>query len=750
MKKILSLVLALAMVLSLFACAPNADNNESQNPVQNSEPAGDENSAVPVEPGEFTPLTYDYEELFDPAMGEFYEMYSEARLELDDMDLRYAKMALAEGKLLGTGMMLPDTAKGGSYAMSRVAPRTVSGVLYGNDSDRFHQAILTTELIKASDRTAMVDKWREVETADEYEAWAKQYLVDQGYTLKDTYNYIYSSDPITWDIFASSNATEGEVLVNTFDGLMEYDIKDTLQPALAESYTVSEDGLVYTFKLREGVIWTDSQGREVDKVTADDFVAGMQHLMDAKGGLEELLSGVIVGATGYIGGEITDFSQVGVKAVDEYTVEYTLEAPTPYFMTMLGYSIFAPMSRSYYESQGGKFGKEYKTEDSGRTYGTGPDHIAYCGPYLVTNATANNTIVFQASPSYWNADKINVKTLTWVFQDGSEVTKTYTDLKSGVVDGASLNSSTIKMARDEGLFDEYVYTSATDATSYYASFNLARLMFHNYNDPAKLVSTQSHGSVDEILAARKNGEEANTSDIEDDAARTHIAVNNRHFRLAMIMALDRGDWNAQIYSDELKFNPMRNTYVPGTFVHIENEVTVDVNGTPTTFPAGTQYGEIVQAQITADGLPIKVWDTSTGAEDPSTGFDGWYNLNAAKEQFELAKQELAAVGVEVSAENPIQIDFPFAGQDERYANRAQVFVKCMNEAFGGAIQVNLLEGASFQEMNDSSYFPESGAEMNFDYTMAFGWGPDWGDPNSYLDQILPYGEGFMQKGFGLW
>mgnify|MGYP003307512534 CR=1 FL=1 len=71
-------------------------------------------------------------------------------------------------------------------------------------------------------------------------------------------------------------------------------------PALAVSYTVSEDGLVYTFKIRPGVKWVDSQGREVADVKADDFVAGMQHMMDAMGGLEYLVQYIIVGADDYI------------------------------------------------------------------------------------------------------------------------------------------------------------------------------------------------------------------------------------------------------------------------------------------------------------------------------------------------------------------------------------------------------------------------------------------------------------------
>ena len=67
--------------------------------------------------------------------------------------------------------------------------------------------------------------------------------------------------------------------------------------------------------------------------------------------------------------------------------------------------------REYYISKGGKFGDEYDTTAGDYTYGNDPNSIAYCGPYLVTNATANNTIVFRVNDSYWNADNINIKTL---------------------------------------------------------------------------------------------------------------------------------------------------------------------------------------------------------------------------------------------------------------------------------------------------------------------------------------------------
>ena len=159
---------------------------------------------------------------------------------------------------------------------------------------------------------------------------------------------------------------------------MEYDVEGTLQPALAESYEVSDDGLTYTFHLRKDVKWTDSQGREVDTVKADDFVAGMQHMCDAQGGLEYLVQGVIKNVSQYISGEVTDFDEVGVKAVDDYTVEYTLEEPCSYFMTMLGYTIFMPMSRSYYQSQGGKFGAEYDSSAADYQYGKDSNSIAYC------------------------------------------------------------------------------------------------------------------------------------------------------------------------------------------------------------------------------------------------------------------------------------------------------------------------------------------------------------------------------------
>ena len=158
--------------------------------------------------------------------------------------MRYALMAVAEAKLMETAVMLPLNTIGGRYAISRVAPYTTDRVLWGTDYYRYHQALVCTELIKEADRAEMKEKWGELKGTGTYEEWAKNYLAEKGYTLKDSYTLAYSSDPTTWDCLSSSLAIDSEGAVNTFDGLMEYDIEGVLQPALAESYTVSEMALL--------------------------------------------------------------------------------------------------------------------------------------------------------------------------------------------------------------------------------------------------------------------------------------------------------------------------------------------------------------------------------------------------------------------------------------------------------------------------------------------------------------------------
>lgn len=662
-------------------------------------------------------------ELYNEALGDFNDALATAK-EAETVDERYALMAVAEGKLMESAMMYPLTSRGGTYAMYRMAPRTKDYTLWGSDKDRYHQYVVTTDFIKAEDYNEMRAKWDELKGTGTYESWVKEYLAGKGYTLKDSFSMPYASDPVTWDGLATSRAADIDAIINTYDGLMEYDVEGTLQPALAESYEVSDDGLTYTFHLRKDVKWTDSQGREVDTVKADDFVAGMQHMCDAQGGLEYLLQGVIKNVSQYISGEVTDFDEVGVKAVDDYTVEYTLEEPCSYFMTMLGYTIFMPMSRSYYQSQGGKFGAEYDSSAADYQYGKDSNSIAYCGPYLVTNATAKNTIVFKLSDSYWNKDNVNIKTLTWLFNDQSDVTKMYTDAKAGTVDYVNLNTSTMETAKSEGLYDQYAVVSDTDATSFMGFYNINRTATANANDGTTAKSTKS----------------------DEEIQRTNKALQNVHFRRAISFAADRGAYNAQQVGEDLKYTSLRNTFTPGYFVSLSKDTTIQINGTDTTFPAGTYYGEIVQKQIDADGVKIKVWDAENKTSD---GFDGWYNPENAVEELNTAIEELAEDGITIDESNPIQIEYPYPSAVEVYTNKANSYKKSVEAALGGKVVINLVDAVDLDGWYYAGYYVNYGYEQNYDVYDVSGWGPDFGDPCSYLDTMLPDYEGYMTKCFGI-
>lgn len=728
LKRVLCALLALVMVLGFVGCKNNGDDKTTPAPNNTNKPA---ESEVPATTVPTTPLpTGDYNAMsaaiYDAQLGAFNTLYQAAKEE-QNVSKRYALMAQAEAKLLEAAVLIPGTTNGGNYGLSRVAKRSASTVLWGNDSDRFHNVLVTTELISAEDQTHLKAMWNEVRGTGTYSQKATDYLKEKGYTLKDTYNMGYVSDPQTWDAFATSRSADSEAIVNTYDGLVEYDNENEIKPALAESWEVSEDGKTYTFHIRQGAKWVDAQGREVADVKADDFVAGMQHMLDAGGGLEYLVENIIVNALEYNTGDVTDFAEVGVKATDEYTVVYTLCQPTSYFITMLGYNVFAPMSRTYFESKGGVFGKDdYKAAvDAGTMkYGQTVNDIAYCGPYTVTNHTAENTIVFQANPTYWNKDNITIKTLTWKFNDGQDPTKAYEDTKAGTLDGCGLSSASLEACKADGNFEKYCTVSDTDATSFVLFLNLNRNAYVNFNDETKAVSTMT----------------------DEQKKRTDAAMLNVHFRRAIGMGLDIATYNGQVVGEELKLNSVRNSYTPGNFVALEEDVTVEINGESKTFAKGTYYGEIMQAQIDADGVKIKVWDAENQTSD---GFAGWHNPANAYEELQQAITELKEFGVEISKDNPIVMDLPYYSGADVYTNRAQTLKQSVEEALQGCVVVNLVSCADAKEWYYAGYYTESGKDANYTLYDVSGWGPDYGDPATYLDTMLGDGAGYMAKCLGL-
>lgn len=728
LKRVLCALLALVMVLGFVGCKNNGDDKTTPAPNNTTKPA---ESEVPATTVPTTPLpTGDYNAMsaaiYDAQLGAFNTLYQAAKEE-QNVSKRYALMAQAEAKLLEAAVLIPGTTNGGNYGLSRVAKRSASTVLWGNDSDRFHNVLVTTELISAEDQTHLKAMWNEVRGTGTYSQKATDYLKEKGYTLKDTYNMGYVSDPQTWDALATSRSADSEAIVNTYDGLVEYDNENEIKPALAESWEVSEDGKTYTFHIRQGAKWVDAQGREVADVKADDFVAGMQHMLDAGGGLEYLVENIIVNALEYNTGDVTDFAEVGVKATDDNTVVYTLCQPTSYFITMLGYNVFAPMSRTYFESKGGVFGKDdYKAAvDAGTMkYGQTVNDIAYCGPYTVANHTAENTIVFEANPTYWNKDNITIKTLTWKFNDGQDPTKAYEDTKAGTLDGCGLSSASLEACKADGNFEKYCTVSDTDATSFVLFLNLNRNAYANFNDETKAVSTMT----------------------DDQKKRTDAAMLNVHFRRAIGMGLDIATYNGQVVGEELKLNSVRNSYTPGNFVAIEEDVTIEINGESKTFAKGTYYGEIMQAQIDADGVKIKVWDAENQTSD---GFAGWHNPANAYEELQQAITELKEFGVEISKDNPIVMDLPYYSGADVYTNRAQTLKQSVEEALQGCVVVNLVSCADAKEWYYAGYYTESGKDANYTLYDVSGWGPDYGDPATYLDTMLGDGAGYMAKCLGL-
>ena len=128
-----------------------------------------------------------------------------------------------------------------------------------------------------------------------------------------TFSYVYETDPDSLNYLTTGKAAVANITSNVVDGLMENDRYGNFVPSMAEDWSVSQDGLTYTYKIRKGVKWFTSDGEEYAEVTANDFVTGLKHAADKKSEALYLAQGSVKGLADYVAGNSTDFSTVGVK-----------------------------------------------------------------------------------------------------------------------------------------------------------------------------------------------------------------------------------------------------------------------------------------------------------------------------------------------------------------------------------------------------------------------------------------------------
>lgn len=403
-----------------------------------------------------------------------------------------------------------------------------------------------------------------------------------GSSNQSTYSYIYSTDPNTLDYIASTRTTTSDITSNLVDGLLENDKYGNLIPSLAEDWTVSEDGLVYTYKLRKDAKWYTSEGEEYGAVTAHDFVTGVKHAVESKSEGLFLIQNSIKGLDAYAKGETTDFKTVGVKALDDYTVQYTLERPESFWNSKTTSGVLFPVNAAFLESQGKDFGS------------LKPSSILYNGPYYLKNLTSKSQIELVKNKEYYDEKNVHIDNVKLTYNDGSDPESVIKKFENGQYSFATVmpNSSTYKSVKKK--FGDNIVYGVQYGTSYYLGFNIDR---QKYNHTAKTTDAQKSSTKQAIL--------------------------NKDFRQAVNFAFDREAYAAQTSGADAATKILRNTLVPPTFVQVNGE----------------EFGKVVEKQLVTYGDEWK----DVNLDDAQTTL---YNQEKAKTEFAKAKEQLQKEGVE--------------------------------------------------------------------------------------------------------
>lgn len=293
----------------------------------------------------------------------------------------------------------------------------------------------------------------------------------------NAYKSTFSESITSMNPYCTGGTSDYIFIANIVDGLVETDKYGTAVPCLAESWEHNDDYSVWTFHLRPDVYWVDHNGEVTEyKVTADDFVAGIRYIAEPTHNASSFstISGVIAGLQEYYENLVNiddgqdvgmtrdevlaSFDEtVGVKALDEYTVEYTLTGPCPYFLSYAQLDLTLPVEQAFLDQVG---------ED----YGLAMDKMLYNGGYYISTWDLDKQFVLTKNEHYWDVDNITLDTLQWEFI--SDSISTLEMFQRGNVTDVSLGSEEIASIRG-GEWENYIYLSEKTVTTYWYSFNFA-------------------------------------------------------------------------------------------------------------------------------------------------------------------------------------------------------------------------------------------------------------------------------------
>lgn len=235
-------------------------------------------------------------------------------------------------------------------------------------------------------------------------------------TADNGQNLIFNigSEPDTIDPTLNTSTTGGTIIVNAFEGLTRLDENDVAVPGVAKDWSVSDDGLVYTFNLRDDAKWSDGE-----PVTANDFkyswVRGLTQETAAEYAYQLFY---IKNGEAYYNGE-AKAEDLGINVIDEHTLEVTLEGPTTYFPELMAFPTYMPL-------------RENVVSADPDTWATNPETYVSNGPFKLVKFEMKSQYVFERNENYWDAGNVKLDNLT--FKLVEDIDTAYASLKNGEFD----------------------------------------------------------------------------------------------------------------------------------------------------------------------------------------------------------------------------------------------------------------------------------------------------------------------------